>query len=81
MLIREADDDDFRLANDDADGASCPSRVPSNEEIYASALPEEQMVPPSVSITHALGSIRSLMMRRWISLVPSKMVVSLASRQ
>ena len=44
-------------------------------------LPEEQMVPPSVSITHALGSIRSLMMRRWISLVPSKMVVSLASRQ
>ena len=29
MLIREADDDDFRLANDDADGKSCPSRVPS----------------------------------------------------
>ena len=24
MLIREADDDDFRLANDDADGESCP---------------------------------------------------------
>ena len=30
---------------------------------------------------HALGSMRSLMMRRWISLVPSKIVVSLASRQ
>ena len=41
MLIREADDDDFRLANDDDDGASCPSRVPSNEEIYASAQPVE----------------------------------------
>ena len=29
----------------------------------------------------ARGSIRSLMMRRWISLVPSKIVVRRASRQ